>query len=97
MASTKKPWHGSNRRARLPKKWPQIVVRILNRDPTCQVCGLRPSSQVDHIRPGDDHRDRNLQGICSLCHGLKSAREGSRAAGFHGRKRPVENHPGLMG
>jgi 5-methylcytosine-specific restriction endonuclease McrA len=51
------PWEGSTRRERLPKRWPSIRRRILARDWLCAICGTSPSTQVDHIRPGDDHDD----------------------------------------
>ena len=63
----------------LPPNWQAIRRRILHRDPICRVCGERPSTQVDHVVPGDDHRDSNLQGICDPCHATKSSEEGNRA------------------
>ena len=37
--------------------------------------------EVDHVKPGDDHSDGNLQGICDPCHASKSGREGNAARG----------------
>lgn len=74
-------WAGSTRRSRLPPDWNRTRRRILRRDPTCKVCTLRPSTQVDHVERGDDHRDANLQGICDPCHRAKSASEGNAARG----------------
>ena len=78
---TPEPWAGSTRRSRLPKDWPRTRRRILRRDPVCKECGDRPSTQVDHVKPGDDHSDGNLQGICDPCHASKSGREGNAARG----------------
>ncbi|MFD5207315.1 hypothetical protein ACFWNF_10300 [Streptomyces anulatus] len=64
------------------------------------ICGIRPSTTVDHILPmTDDHRDEALQGACDPCHRQKTA---SEAAWFRaqsrgpGRRRPDEPHPGLF-
>ena len=71
------------RRTRLPYGWAKIRRRILQRDPVCQdgrACsGLAPSTEVDHVIPGDDHSDANLQGICGDCHRAKSSAEGVAA------------------
>jgi 5-methylcytosine-specific restriction protein A len=75
-----KPWQGSTRRKRLPKGWEKLRQFVLYRDPVCQVCGLRPSTEVDHIIPGDNHSPANLQGICAdPCHKEKTAREAAAA------------------
>lgn len=91
-------WFGSDRASRLPRDWPRIRRRILRRDPVCRVCLRAPSGEVDHIEPGDDHSDANLQGICGPCHATKSGREGGRAAAARrpSARRPVEPHPGLI-
>ncbi|MFF3312448.1 HNH endonuclease [Streptomyces sp. NPDC002952] len=97
-------WEGSTRRARLPKDWPRTRRRILRRDGyECQtrfsdgrLCGL-PANQVDHIEPGNDHRDANLQALCTWCHTHKSSSEGGTAAA-HTRVRthkPAPIHPAL--
>jgi 5-methylcytosine-specific restriction endonuclease McrA len=75
----REPWAGSTRRQRLPKNWARIRKRILRRDPVCSICGESPSTEIDHLRPGDDHGDSNLQGLCSPCHASKSGREGREA------------------
>lgn len=97
-------WAGSTRRSRLPKDWPRIRRRIIRRDKGACVarysdgrtCGL-PGTDVDHIIPGDDHRDENLQMLCTWHHRQKSAREGGTAAASSvvRTRRPVEGHPAL--
>jgi len=63
------------------------------------VCGQRRSVEVDHHRAGDDHGDANLRGVCTWCHRNKSGREGgvaSAKARKAKRRRPPEQHPGLL-
>lgn len=92
----------SDRRSRLPRNWTSIRRRVLIRDKFCRVCEVNLSTEVDHILPGDDHGDENLQGICRYCHSRKSAREGGLATGAQRRhlvalrKRPQEEHPSGM-
>lgn len=78
---TPTPWEGSNRSARLPPGWhTRIRPRILARDPICYIAGCdRPSTEVDHVTPNDDHRDSNLAGICTPHHRQKSSQEGNAA------------------
>lgn len=87
-------WAGSTRSSRLPTDWPRTRNRILRRDPTCYACHLAPSTEVDHVTPGDNHHDTNLAGICSPCHRTKSSREGNTARPR--RKRTPERHPGQL-
>jgi 5-methylcytosine-specific restriction protein A len=93
-------WKSSDRKSRLPSGWPKIRARILERDPICKMCGVRPSAFCDHIvAKADDHSDTGLQGLCGPCHDQKSAREGAAAAKAKGRptrQRPGESHPGLL-
>lgn len=101
-------WQGSNRRERLPAGWDKIRKRIMKRDGfECQAklrnggrCG-EPATDVDHIDPGDDHRDQNLQALCDWHHKRKSGAEGARAAkrkraAIKKKFRRVEDHPGLL-
>lgn len=97
-------WEGSTRRQRLPKNWPTIRRRIIRRDGgvcvalysdgrRCELLG----TDVDHIVPGDDHRDENLQLLCGWHHRQKSSSEGGTAAAqarvsVH---RPKPQHPAL--
>lgn len=91
-------WDSSTRAQRLPSDWPRIRRAILARDPVCRSCGVEPSTEVDHIRRGDDHRPTNLQGLCHACHVAKTAveaREGLvRYWEIRRRTRPPEVHPG---
>ncbi|MFH8751109.1 HNH endonuclease [Streptomyces rimosus] len=90
-------WQGSDRVKRLPPGWKKIRARVLARDVTCQICGVRPSTHCDHIQAKtDDHRPEGLQGVCAECHGRKSSAEGNAAPRTKpGRTRPPETHPGL--
>lgn len=93
-------WANSDRKRRLPAGWAKLRAEILARDPICKICGVRPSGFCDHIEAKtDDHRPEGLQGVCGPCHDQKSAREGAAAAkakGYPTRKRPPEQHPGLL-
>jgi 5-methylcytosine-specific restriction endonuclease McrA len=55
---------------------------VLARDPICKVCDQALSTEADHIVPREDggagHDLRNLQGICSPCHWVKSGAENAR-------------------
>lgn len=75
----KVPWAGSTRRKTLPPGWRRIQRRILERDPTCTVCGDAPSTDAHHIGHRDDHRDHMLRGVCRRCHLKITAREASLA------------------
>lgn len=92
-------WKGSDRKSRLPSNWTTIRRKVLDRDPICKICGVRPSSHCDHIEAKTDtHAEDRLQGVCAECHGQKSSREGNDAQRNNprpGRKRPEEDHPGL--
>ncbi len=91
-------WSDSKRRKELPGDWPTISRQVLREEPTCYVCGLNASKQVDHKQRGNDHRRVNLGGICIPCHKVKSAKEGNDA------RRPQQKearrtlpHPGITG
>lgn len=98
-------WEGSNRRARLPKDWARKRRSVLVRDKyQCQVilpetngiCGTA-ATEVDHIKPGDNHDMTNLQAICHWHHARKSSKEGNAAKiKIAPRNRPQEKHPGLL-
>jgi 5-methylcytosine-specific restriction endonuclease McrA len=101
-------WAGSDRRHDLPPNWPSIRRRILRRDghrcvvrdPYGKRCS-EPATDVDHIRPGNDHSDSNLRSVCEWHHDRKSAREGAAARAANWRRndrkyRRSEIHPGLV-
>ncbi|MFB8351005.1 HNH endonuclease [Streptomyces niveus] len=101
-------WQGSDRRSRLPADWQKIRLRVLRRDggqcTTLTEAGARCDSSatdVDHIRPGDDHSLGNLRSLCSYHHRIKSSQEG--AAAYNAKRRAIakrfqraEQHPGLL-
>ncbi|WUO14006.1 HNH endonuclease [Streptomyces sp. NBC_00289] len=101
-------WAGSDRRERLPADWPRIRLRVLRRDGhRCthrDQYGVRcdePATDVDHIVPGDDHRETNLRALCGFHHQAKSSREGglaqaARRRRINNRFRRAEAHPGLL-
>lgn len=98
-------WHGSNRAARLPHNWPQLRTAVLARDghrcTRIRTDGTRcpeTAAEVDHMRPGDDHRPGNLAALCGWHHQRKSAGEGGRAAWMNRppKRRPAEGHPGML-
>lgn len=97
-------WANSNRAARLPADWHRIRRRIIRRDGgRCVVVyttGERcehTDVEVDHIVPGDDHSDANLQCLCVWHHARKSANEGGTAAALTRVRtaRPTPTHPAL--
>ncbi|MEV8637776.1 hypothetical protein AB0395_39630 [Streptosporangium sp. NPDC051023] len=97
-------WANSTRNLRLPSDWnsrrrPE-VFRVYG--DICHVCCEPGADEVDHLKPGDDHRIENLRPIHGRntpqrCHLYKSSSEGGRAkAAKQGhRQRPAEKHPGL--
>lgn len=101
-------WRGSDRRQRLPDDWPKRRRRILKRDGyRCthrddygDRC-VEPATDVDHIRPGDNHADSNLASLCGYHHRKKSSGEGGAARAIARRVNArkfsrVEDHPGLL-
>ena len=104
-------WAGSDRRQRLPDDWEKRRARVLRRDGhrcTEQVTTNRgtercpeKATDVDHVRPGDDHSYGNLRSLCAWHHQRKSSREGAAAMAAKRRRianrfRRVETHPGLL-
>lgn len=101
-------WEGSSRRDGLPQDWPEKRVRVLRRDG--HRCTHRDqygdrceelATDVDHIVPGDDHREINLRALCGHHHQAKSSREGALALAARRRQmnkrfRRTEAHPGLI-
>ena len=74
--------------------WSRIRAEVLWEHKTCQICGVNPSSEVDHIIEvavgGDPFAKSNLQALCSTCHKRKTAKFLSsrvvRSARFRGRQ-----------
>ncbi|ADD43866.1 HNH endonuclease [Stackebrandtia nassauensis] len=105
MAETVTAWHGSNRAAQLPGDWPRRRAIVLERD-GYRCTRIRaddtrcpePATDVDHIKPGNNHELDNLTALCQWHHQKKSAREGGRAAWMNRppKKRPAEKHPGAL-
>lgn len=101
-------WADSRRRSnRVGSGWDEQAAarRILNRDGNrCQIRGPRCLSQAteaDHIiplsitGPAGDH-DGNKQAACRPCHQAKTQAEATAARAQHSRRRPAEQHPGLL-
>ncbi len=96
-------WDGSQRKSQLPADWQRRRHRTLRRDGyACQWrtdgvrCG-KPASDVDHIVPGSDHSDSNLQSLCSWHHDRKSSAEGAAARKpRRSMYRQAETHPADM-
>lgn len=89
-------WDSSRRRESLPPEWPQIRRQVFREKGRVCVCG-NAASEVDHIKPGNDHSMANLRPICVPCHKRKSSGEGHAAkAALKKRFQRVESHPGLI-
>lgn len=98
-------WQGSDRRSRLPSDWPKRVAetrrlakgRCQQILPSGKRCP-RDGTDADHIRPGDDHRQVNLQWLCDAHHKAKTAKEGTQ--GRWGKKKITPRtegpHPGRL-
>ena len=101
-------WKGSDRLSRLPADWPKIRNKVKKRDGyRCTHINERgercieDATDVDHIRPGDDHSLDNLRSLCSWHHLKKSGSEGAAARAAVLKRnsmkfKRVEKHPGLM-
>lgn len=95
-------WDNSDRRSRLPKDWSTRRTKVLERDHyECRwviapnrLC-LMKATDVDHIKPGDDHSYTNLQSLCADHHQMKTIAERPLRR-YYSRKRPTERHPGLI-
>lgn len=95
-------WYTSDRRSRLPRDWDRIRTRVLSRAAyQCQAIEHDPrcdgrATDVDHIRPGDNHSLDNLQALSAVCHRAKTAHETNVRNRVRARMRlhPAEPHPG---
>ncbi len=89
---TAAPWASSSRRITLPPNWSAIRAAILERDQTCQLAypdewhtargparcaGL--ALEVDHIGAPDDHRPKQLRGVCPPCHRRRTQAQSAAA------------------
>ena len=100
------PWESSDRRSRLPADWARRVSDVMKRDggrcrailPRSKKRCPRKATDVDHIRPGDDHSLSNLQALCEEHHKRKTAAENRRAKAKirSSRYRAAEEHPGRV-
>ena len=99
-------WTTSRRRDELPSNWQQLRRQTFtrcggiceHREPDGQRCTNR-ATDCDHIKRGNDHSLDNLQGLCSEHHKAKTQREAKqsqRARYIEARKRPQEDHPGIL-
>lgn len=95
-------WESSGRRQQLPENWFRLRKQVLREcGGRCEMriegC-LGVATEVDHIRPGDDHSRTNLRGVCRRCHALKSSGEGnSRLSELRRlKRRPEGRHPGAL-
>ncbi len=94
------PWDTSTRT--MPPGWDALRLRVLRRDryscqhrePNGAACPAR-ASDVDHVKPGNDHSMTNLRALCREHHLAKSSAEGHAAwaARRIPARRPTEPHP----
>jgi 5-methylcytosine-specific restriction protein A len=95
-------WQGSTRRLRLPTNWRALRAEAhrLNPQHICHLCRTPGGDYLDHIVPGDDHRQANLDWAhdraAPHCHRRKSSAEGNAARWRVRQQRPAERHPGLL-
>lgn len=109
----KNRWATSDRKSRLPADWDARRAKILDRDGhQCTWMAYdefgkphrcpEKATDVDHIQPGDDHSEHNLQSLCHRHHAIKTAKEGVAAREAKRgeiknrlRKKP-ETHPAFL-
>ncbi|TDD54577.1 HNH endonuclease [Nonomuraea terrae] len=96
-------WADSNRRASLPRNWPEIREQVKRRDGYRCTATLRddtrcpdPGTDVDHIGDPHVHELKNLRLLCSWHHNKKSSAQGNSARNKPPPlRRPAEKHPGM--
>jgi 5-methylcytosine-specific restriction protein A len=95
-------WETSARRSELPGDWSSIRRGVLEsagyRCTATMRNGQRchdKATDVDHIRPGADHRPANLQALCAWHHKRKTAAEAAAARVSGNQRHPREKHPGI--
>jgi len=65
------------------RRWQNLRKIVLNRDPVCAICGVKPATDVDHVDGDRDNNDpANLQGLCHECHSRKTAKQDGRWGKF---------------
>lgn len=86
FANARKNYHTSNHQKMYQcARWRALRHRIIARDGCCVVCGATTNLHVDHIEPHNGHEDlfydeSNLQVLCRLHHGQKTAIESQQKA-----------------
>ena len=84
----------------LPPDWEKTRGEVLEEDPTCYLCGLPGSTEVDHIvavSEGGTEDRSNLAAVHKRCHATKTGREAARArARRYSPPHPPEKHPGIV-
>jgi hypothetical protein len=87
----------------LPKDWPQIRKRVLERDGyRCRMIhanGKRchdKATDVHHTGDNNDHRDEMLVSVCDWHHKRLTSRQANDARVRVTQKREPEKHPGLL-
>lgn len=59
------------------RAWRRLRAAVLAEEPVCGICGVAPSTTVDHIVPrahGGDDRRANLRGACAPCNLARGSR-----------------------
>ena len=67
------------------RPWRRLRAQVLREEPICYLCGVRPSTVVDHVLPLSRfphlaHVRSNLHGACRWCNGSKHNRVAPRPA-----------------
>lgn len=87
----------------LPRDWPAITKRILERDGyRCTAirsddtrCPQR-ATDVHHVGDENDHSDANLMSMCGWHHDRLTAAKANAARVRKTTRFPSEKHPGLL-
>lgn len=74
------------------RPWRTLRARVLREEPTCYLCRVRPSDEVDHVvplsvAPERAHDRTNLRGVCAPCNQRKGDRLGPPR--YRPTRRPV--------